>query len=286
MSPSKKITHTLQMYAALLCPRLFLIFFSSRVFTENASAINRVAVVEAGAQHTCILTTTGGVKCWGSGGFIGDNTTTSSLTPVNVSGLTSGVSAISAGSGYTCAKTSGNGVKCWGANGYGNLGDNTTFSRTSPVDVSGLTTGVSSLSAGFDHVCVVTSGGGAKCWGKNVWGELGDNTTTERHTPVNVSGLTTGVAAIPSSGNHTCALTTGEGVKCWGWNFYGQIGDNTTIERHTPVDVSGLTTGVSAVSSGGGHTCALTTGGGVKCWGANYAGQLGDNTTTQKKHTG
>jgi RHS repeat-associated protein/uncharacterized repeat protein (TIGR01451 family) len=239
--------------------------------------------ISAGGSHTCALTTNGGgVKCWGRNyyGQVGDGTTTDRTTPVNVSGLTSGVIAIAAGYEFSCALTTSGGVKCWGWNGSGQLGDGTTTHRLAPVEVSGLTSGVTAIATGYEHTCALVTGGGVKCWGSNSNGQLGDGTTTNRTTPVNVSGLASGVTAISTDGNHTCALTTGGGVKCWGSNSDGQVGDGTTTDRTTPVNVSGLASGVAAITTGGEHTCALTTGGGVKCWGANWNGPIGDGTTT------
>lgn len=214
-------------------------------------------------------------------GQLGNGTTTYSSTPVDVAGLTSGVVAISAGDEQTCALTTAGGVKCWGGNEYGQLGNGMTHSSTTPVDVSGLSTGVAAISAGDGHTCAVTTGGGAKCWGYNVAGQLGDGTRTDSSIPVDVSGLSSGIAAISAGFEQTCAVTTTGGAKCWGDNGFGELGDGTTTERFTPVDVSGLSSGVAAISAGDmEHTCAMTTAGGAKCWGYNYQGQLGDGTWT------
>ncbi len=243
-----------------------------------------VSAISAGWCHTCALTAGGGVKCWGRNddGQLGDGTTTERHTPVEVSGLTSRVIAIAAGGTSTCALTAGGGVKCWGGKGYGQLGDGTITTRLTPIDVTGLTSGVSAIAAGFYHTCALTAGGGVKCWGWNKFGQLGDGTTTDRTTPVDVSGLTSGVSAIAAGHAHTCALTSGGEVKCWGNSWVAERGDGTIIDRTRPVDVSGLTGGVSAIAAGGAHTCALTSSGGVKCWGYNKYGEVGDGTTTDR----
>jgi alpha-tubulin suppressor-like RCC1 family protein len=240
----------------------------STVATGNTSAI------AMGLLHTCALTSVGGVKCWGYNrdGELGNGSTADSAAPVNVAGLTTGVTAIATGSQFTCALTTDGAVKCWGLNGNGQLGTGAAANSLIPVAVSGLSSGVTAISASFDHACALSSGG-VKCWGLNQYGELGNGLTTNSSTPVAVTGLTTGVSAIAASTNNTCALTTSGGVKCWGFNLVGQLGNGVSKNSLTPVDVTGLTSGASAITASANYACALTGAGAVKCWGANPAGQ-------------
>ena len=240
-----------------------------------------VVEISAGGGHTCLLTSGGGVKCWGGNysGQLGDGTTENRTTPVDVVGLGSGVVMVVAGLNHTCALTSRGGVKCWGSNDNGQLGDGTTENRTTPINVVGLGSGVALVSAGGQHTCTLTSRGRVKCWGANWYGQIGDSTTANRSTPVNVVSLGSGVTAVTPGGGHTCAVTSGGGVKCWGSNYAGQLGDGTTENRTMPVDVVGLGVSVSTIIAGYDHTCALTIDGGIKCWGNNGYGQLGDGTT-------
>lgn len=208
-------------------------------------------------EHTCVLTSTG-PKCWGNNGYgaLGDGTKTSTRAPVDASTLP-GVVSIATGYYQTCGLTAAGGVKCVG-NG-----------SVTATDVAGLTSGVVALSSGQAFNCAVTSAGAAKCWGLNTDGQLGNNTKQTSPTPVDVEGLTSGVVSISAGYTSTCALTQAGGVKCWGRNNSGQIGNPSVpfLGTPVPVDVQGLTSGVAAVSVGLNHACALMTTGGVKCWG-------------------
>jgi alpha-tubulin suppressor-like RCC1 family protein len=244
-----------------------------------------VTAITAGWRHTCALMSDGGVKCWGNNheGQLGDGSESDMNAPAEVVGLMSNTTGIAAGERHTCALTTAGGVKCWGNNHDGQLGDGTRIDRVTPVDVVGLASGVTAITAGWRHTCALMSDGGVKCWGNNHDGQLGDGTDSERLTPVEVKGLSSGVLAITARWRHTCALTTAGGVKCWGNNHDSQLGDGTKIGRHTPVDVDGLASGVTAITAGWRHTCALASTGGVKCWGNNHEGQLGDGTGADKR---
>ncbi len=235
-----------------------------------------VSDIALGANHACALIS-GGVKCWGYNAYgqVGNGSDGLSSPPVSVIGLESGVSAISLGDYHSCAIVDG-GAKCWGYNEeYGALGDGNLNNMATPVPVIGLESGVSALALGGFFSCAIVNAS-VKCWGYGLEGELGNGSANSSTTPVTVTGLS-GVDAIAAGVWHACALTSGS-VKCWGWGDIGQIGDgNYTYENSTPVQVTGLSTGVSAIALGGDTSCALF-GGGVKCWGENDSGQLGDGS--------
>ena len=239
----------------------------------------------AGGNHACALSTLGGVECWGDSqyGQLGDGSFGAGHeAPAPVVGLASGVASLGAGAAHSCAITTSGGVKCWGANNQGQLGDGTMTNSAVPLDVTGLGSGVASVEGGHNHTCAVTAGGGVKCWGGNLFGELGDGTNTPSTAPVDVVGLASGVVAVSAGQQHACVLTTGGGVKCWGGNSRGQLGDGTNTSSTTPVDVVGLASGVTAIAAGQFHACAVTAAGGVKCWGSNDGGSLGDGTLNDR----
>ncbi len=241
-----------------------------------------VGSVSVGASETCAVSG-GAAYCWGSGDLGSDHTVNHGLStlPLLVQGQSSGIAQISAGYGGACSRSTSGAVTCWGTNSRGRLGNGSADPGSDiPVPVSGILSGATDLSVGDEgFVCAVVSGG-ARCWGSNNMGELGDGTTTDRATPVPVTGLGSGVAAVAAGGEHACALTTSGGVQCWGNNLYGQLGNGTTAFSADPVLVTGLSSGVIAISAGYFNTCALKADGTMACWGHNDQGQVGDGTTT------
>ena len=268
-------------------------FHTSQLVNDLETSVTAIA---AGAFHTCAVQN-GVVKCWGRNDFgqLGDDrpgpftpndSNEDHNTPQRVVGLSTGVTAIAVGFFHSCSVDNG-AVKCWGLNSVGQLGVVGGFQKTTSraVQVQRLSSGVTTIAVGRDHTCAILDGA-AKCWGRNLSGQLGNNTRTDNSIPVQVIGLSTGVTAIAAGNDHTCAIQDGA-AKCWGRNVFGQLGDETRTLSKTPVQVVGLTRNVTAIAASGnldqggnsrviqGHSCAIHQGF-AKCWGSNYHSQLGN----------
>gem|GEM_PF-998835 len=266
----------------------------SPIFEDSILIRNRYTSVSAGSTSTCAVTNSGSVFCWGGGNNIFENFSGTSSTKTSVSENTFGRYAVSAagvigtggsaiaggthvdvGFGHACAVVSG-AARCWGNNTSYQLGtgNSTTYSFPNLGSVSGLSSGVSKVTVGDYFSCAVDPAG-VKCWGYNSDGQLGNGTTSTSSTPVSVSGAS-GFLSVDAGRSHVCALTSAGGVWCWGSGGSGQLGNGNLTNSSTPVQVTGLASGVLSVSAGGSSSCALLSGGIVKCWGANGTGQLGN----------
>ena len=271
----------------------------------GAAVLEHIVQVAAGGAHTCARISDGTARCWGdnSDGQLGDGTRTDRKLPVKVknvagTGPLKHITAISAGLGHTCARISDGTARCWGLNVSGELGDGTRTDRKLPVKVKNVAgTGplnhITAISAGDFHTCARISDGTARCWGYNLYGQLGDGTDTDGTLPVkvkNVAGTAPliHVTAISAADFHTCARISDGTARCWGGNSDGQLGDSTRTDRTLPVNVNDVTgtarlIHVTAISTGDRHTCARLSDGTARCWGENLSGQLGDGTHTNRK---
>ncbi len=268
-----------------------------------------VTAIDAGEYHVCAVVN-GGVQCWGLGfygelgnglsGWIEGKTERAyySNRPVQAIPSGSGVTAVAIGEIHTCAVVKG-GVQCWGAGDVGQLGNGTSgctdsncsdiYYSTRPVQTIPFGSGVTSISAGSGHTCVVINGR-AQCWGDGRYGQLGNGISSAQNCfgfecyysdiPVNTELSNGHVTSISAGNTYTCAVVNG-GLNCWGFNRLGQLGNGTTLDSSTPVQTIPCGSGVTGVSSANSimsfHTCA-SLGNKVKCWGNNGYGQLGNGT--------
>ena len=303
---------------------LLVVFLMQSLLASSTSADSTAFItfvtpqIAAGYAHTCALEASGVVKCWGdnfSGQLgLGDtndrgdgaNEMGANLVAVDLGlGVGVTVTAITAGSYHTCAVSSTGAVKCWGWNGFGQLGLGDTNARGDganemganlPVVDLGAGVTVTAITAALLHTCALLSSGAVKCWGYNYSGQLGLGDTNKRgdganemgaNLPVVDLGAGVTVTAITAVFYHTCALLSSGAVKCWGANRYGQLGLGDTNDRGNGPDEMGanlvavdlgLGAGVTvaAITAGSEHNCALLSSGAVKCWGTGGVLGLGD----------
>lgn len=245
--------------------------------------LSGVSKFSSGYMHDCAVLESGAAYCWGDNAYgqLGNGSTTNINHAVPVFDTVGGFKTIAASPQHTCAVSKAGGAVCWGDNSSGQLGNSGVVNSDVPVNVTGLSSGVQSVAVGAMHSCALNQTGGVMCWGLNSLGQLGNSSNSSTTQPVSVTSISNGVSAVSAGYDHTCALTSAGGVKCWGSNQNGQLG-NTSVKIYSnqPVDVTGLTSGVVAIATNQYYSCAVTNTGAAKCWGANYAGQLGNNSTT------
>ena len=266
--------------------------------------VMKLSQIWIGYDHTCVLSASGSVKCWGRGehGRLGNDSSSDKDYPVNVvasngsSNHLLDIIQVSAGESHSCALTSGGNVKCWGKGEYGRLGNDSTNNKDHPVNVVDGDNSTNDLSniiqieAGYAHTCALTSSGNVKCWGRNHYGQLGNGNDEFKGVDHPVSVISTqnsdtllsNIVQIGTGEYHTCALNSFGNVKCWGYGSLGQLGNDDTSDKNDPVTVvdgNDSTTplsGIVQITTGEYHTCALTFSGNVKCWGYGNGGRLGN----------
>jgi alpha-tubulin suppressor-like RCC1 family protein len=256
----------------------------------------RTAVsVSMGYSHTCAILDNGSVNCWGQGQHTG--TGSGSYVPIYTP-LGTGRTAIAIDSGqlHTCAILDDGSLKCWGYNNNGQIANNSAvYYNGNPVEVYlGAGRTAVNISLGNYHTCVILDDSSLKCWGENIYGQLGDGTTTDTCTDdwdsqgnqiftcennastASAIDLGTGryAVAVSAGKQHTCAILDDGSMKCWGANGNGKLGDGTSTQRLTPVAVSfSASFTISKISAGGSHTCAIMSDESLFCWGyGDYIG--------------
>jgi len=252
-------------------------------------------------SHCLALDSDGKVYAWGrnDNGQLGDDSTTHRNVPVavNVAGVLSGktITKIATGQHHSLALDSDGKVYAWGRGRNGQLGDDTATQRNVPVevDVSGVLSGktIIEIAGGIYHSLALDSDGKVYSWGLNDKGQLGDDSTTQRNAPVavNVAGVLSGktIEAITALENSSLVIDSDGVAYSWGYNAYGQLGDNSITTRHLPVavNVAGVLSDkvLTKINGGGDHTLAVDEDDVFYSWGYNYFGQLGNDTQTNEE---
>lgn len=243
-----------------------------------------VAEVLAGRQRTCVrFKSSGNVTCWGdaANGGLGSGATADQTKPtgavVNLGGKAA--VALSGRGSHLCARLSDGTAKCWGANRNGELGIAPGPDEPLPVDLP-LQSPITDIVTGTEFTCARHGAGEYRCFGANDLGQLGTGRDAGAGNPLPGSN----VAKIHLGRSHGCAVMSGTGtIKCWGSNVSGCVGTGASSDAPVPVpqDIP-IPAGdsVAGMALGSTHSCALLTNGGVRCWGDNSFGKLGDGTST------
>jgi alpha-tubulin suppressor-like RCC1 family protein len=240
--------------------------------------------MSAGFQQSLAIRSNGTAWGWGDNGEgrLGDNTAIARSSPVSVVGGFTDWCQISTGQTHSLAVRQNSTAWAWGNGQCGKLGDGTVANKSSPVSVLGGFTDWCQLSGGECHSLGVRQDGTAWAWGSNCCGRLGDNTTVSKSSPVSVVGGFTDWCQISAGSLHSLAVRTNGSAWSWGCGACGLLGDNTVVNKSSPVSVIGGFTDWCQVSGGGCFSLAVRQNGTAWAWGINSSGQLGDNTGTNR----
>lgn len=241
--------------------------------------------VSCGPYHTAAVKKDGTLWLWGGGfnnaGQLGDNTIIHRSSPVQTIAGGSDWSSVSCGYKNTAAiKTDGT-LWVWGWNAYGQVGDNTTNNISSPSQTVAFGTNWSKVSVGYSSCGAIKKDGTLWMWGANNVGQLGINLASNRSSPVQTITGGTDWSEISLNSLDVAAIKTDGTLWCWGFNFDGQVGDNTSgpgTYKSSPVQTITYGTNWSKISTGASIKLALKKDGTLWSWGANNYGELGDNT--------
>ena len=216
--------------------------------------------VSAGFAHSAGVRSNCTLWAWGCGslGRLGQGTQDNTSSPVSVVGGFTDWCQVSAGAFHNIALRTNGTIWSWGQNSYRQLGDNTSITRSSPVPVIGEFTDWFQISAGVRHNVAVRTNGTAWAWGDNCYGKLGNNSTIMIGSPVSVVGGFTNWCQVSAGCCHSLGVRSNGISWAWGGNCCGRFGDNTTINRSSPVSVVGGFTNWTQISAGNSHSLAIT----------------------------
>jgi len=244
------------------------------------------AKVTAGDDFTCGIRVDGGLFCWGYNdrGQLGVGMDAPQIDdPVQVQ-IGSTWESVSAGAAHACAIRSDRSLWCWGHNWAGQLGLGTSDDQNRPTNVG--TASWRLVAAGTYHTCGIRDDDSMWCWGRNDVGQVGSNSTMNQPTPQDISGGHRW-SVVAAGDVHSCAIHADGTRWCWGENYYGHFGDGGSNDSLYPKPIQDAPGEQqwSTISAGEDTTCGVLAGGGARCWGANFTGQLGDGTSSEYVET-
>ncbi len=246
--------------------------------TQIGTATNWQSI-SAARNSTYAIKTDGSLWVWGYNDFgqLGDGTLINRNVPTRI-GTANNWRSIEAGGNHTLALKTDGTLWAWGYNGIGQLGDGTTIDKIVPTLI-GTATNWQSIATGELHSLALKSNGSLWAWGFNSSGQLGIGTSSNGSSvPIQV-GNETNWEQIAAGGDFSIGKKT-NGILCtWGINYFGQLGDGTTIDKLEPTAVFDQ---IQSIAAGNYHTLVTTTNGSLYAWGRNGDGQLGDGTQIER----